>query len=101
MTIFARSTNTQVNSSFRPIGQRICVKKLLKEEKMRGGILIPDNAMSGDAIECLVVSVGAKVEGIAPGDHIWTHRQLSFNRFEKDAELHFIVPMEHALARNT
>ena len=98
MTTFARTLNSQLRS-FRPTGQKICVKKLLKEEKIVGGILLPDNAMATEAIECLVVSVGKNVEDFSKGDHVWIHRQLSYNRFEKDAELHFIVPAADVLAK--
>ena len=43
---------------FRPLGARIVVKRVVSEEKSKGGIIIPDTAKE-KPIEGVVVAVGA------------------------------------------
>ena len=93
-------TQNPVVSSFRPTGKKLLVTKIFEPDKI-GSIFIPERAFHTEAIECLVKAVGREVDEIKPGDHIWTNRQLSFNRIEINEEICFIVPLDHVLAKNS
>lgn len=40
----ATKTKTETASKFRPLGDRVLVRRVEAEEKVRGGIIIPDTA---------------------------------------------------------
>ena len=46
-----------INMAFRPLGDRVLVKRVQEEEKTKGGIIIPDNAKEKPQ-EGEVVAVG-------------------------------------------
>jgi chaperonin GroES len=65
-------------SSFRPLHDRILLRRVTAEEKTRGGIIIPDTAQE-KPVEGKVISTGPGTRneqgqivplGVKPGDHV-------------------------------
>lgn len=52
-----KSNKTQANPRLRPLGDRILVKRLEAEEKLKGGIILPDTAKKKQE-QAQVVAVG-------------------------------------------
>lgn len=52
-----QSVQDKISTKLRPLGNRVIVRRLESEEKLRGGILLPDNAKKKQE-QALVVAVG-------------------------------------------
>ena len=50
-------TQTQTKSKFQPLGHRVLVKRLEQEEKLKGGIILPDAAKKKQE-QAEVIAVG-------------------------------------------
>jgi chaperonin GroES len=53
-----KSKTSSSSPQFRPLGNRVLVKRLVQEEKLKGGILLPDNAKKKQE-QAEVVAVGS------------------------------------------
>lgn len=59
--ITTEKTKVQANPRLRPIGDRILVKRLEPEEKLKGGIILPDTAKKKqEQAEVIAVGTGKK-----------------------------------------
>ncbi len=52
-----QSVKENIATRLRPLGNRVIVRRLESEEKLRGGILLPDNAKKKQE-QALVIAVG-------------------------------------------
>lgn len=52
-----KSANSGTKVKFHPLGNRVLVQRLEPEEKLKGGILLPDNAKKKQE-QALVVAIG-------------------------------------------
>jgi chaperonin GroES len=91
-------------SKFRPLGDRLLVKRVKEEEKTKGGIIIPDTAKE-KPIEGQVISVGngkrledGKVAAldVKAGDHV-LFGKYSGTEIKLEGEEHLILREEDVL----
>lgn len=60
MTQMTKEQQTQA-TKFQPIGNRVLVRRIEKEEKLKGGILLPDNAKKKqEQAEVVAIGTGKK-----------------------------------------
>ena len=54
-------TKTKTNVKFKPLGNRVLVKRLEQEEKLKGGIILPDAAKKKqEQAEVIAIGTGKK-----------------------------------------
>ena len=85
----------------KPLGERILVKPVKKEEKTASGIYIPEEARE-EKKEAIVEEVGMLKEGkeipLKKGDHI-LYGGYSSDEFQFNNEKHLIIEFKDVLAR--
>ncbi len=81
--------------NFRPLGERILVKRAEVESKTASGIYIPDNAKEKPQTAS-VVAIGTKVEDIKVGDTI-VFEQYRGTEFKLDAQEYLILNLENVI----
>ena len=91
--------------AFRPLGDRVLIKRVEEEEKTKGGIIIPDTAKE-KPVEGLVVAVGngkvlknGKVRAldVKPGDRV-LFGKYSGTEIKVDGEEHVLLNEDDVLA---
>ncbi|MBU0615915.1 MAG: co-chaperone GroES, partial [Nanoarchaeota archaeon] len=84
----------------KPIGERVLIKPVQKEEKTKGGIYIPDSAKE-EKKQGEVVSVGSYKDGkdlpLKPGDKI-IYGGYSSEDFEMDGKKYVFIEFKDILA---
>jgi len=84
-----------------PLGERVLLKQVKKEERTRGGLYIPDTAKE-ERKEGIVVSVGTFKDGkdlpLKKGDHV-LYGGYSTEEIEIDHEKHLFVDFKDILAK--
>jgi len=92
-------------TTLKPLGSRVLVQRLKKEEKLKGGIILPDSAKKTEEV-AVVVAVGPGTpdkEGtihkvpVEPGDKILLDK-YSGQEVELDGEKFVIVKSEDIVA---
>ena len=81
--------------NFRPLGERILVKRAEVENKTASGIYIPDNAKEKPQT-ANVVAIGTKVEDIKVGDTI-VFEQYRGTEFKLDGQEYLILNLENVI----
>lgn len=81
----------------KPLGKRVLLKPKEKEEKTKGGILIPDEAKE-DRKEGIVESKGSEVEDLKEGDHV-IYGGYSDEEIEYQGEKYIIIKAEDIIAK--
>ncbi|MBP7742336.1 MAG: co-chaperone GroES [Aliarcobacter sp.] len=81
--------------NFRPLGERILVKRAEVESKTASGIYIPDNAKEKPQTAS-VVAIGTKVEDIKVGDTI-VFEQYRGTEFKLDGQEYLILNLENVI----
>ena len=81
--------------NFRPLGERILVKRAEVESKTASGIYIPDNAKEKPQTPS-VVAIGTKVEDIKVGDTI-VFEQYRGTEFKLDGQEYLILNLENVI----
>lgn len=57
----AQTAQIKETKSLRPIGNRVLVRRLAQEEKLKGGIILPDNAKKKQELaEVIAIGTGKK-----------------------------------------
>lgn len=52
---------TKINTKFKPLGNRVLVRRLQEEEKLKGGIILPDSAKKKqEQAEVIAIGTGKK-----------------------------------------
>lgn len=54
----AQAQNSKISTKFKPLGDRVLVRRLAAEEKLKGGIILPDTAKKKQE-QAEVVAIGA------------------------------------------
>lgn len=81
---------------FKPVGERVLVKKVEREEKTDSGIFIPDTARS-DQSRAKVVAVGDSSEtGVSEGDLV-VFARFSGMSIKLDNEDHLVLGSDDLL----
>ncbi|GIU69579.1 MAG: co-chaperone GroES [Candidatus Woesearchaeota archaeon] len=84
-----------------PLGERVLIKQLKKEEKTKGGIYIPESAKE-ERKEGEVIAVGHFKDGkelpLKPGDRV-IYGGYSSEEIEIDDEKHLIIDYKDILAK--
>jgi len=84
----------------RPIGERVLLKHLKKEEVTKGGIYIPESAQKENK-EGIVIAVGTFEDGkelpLKKGDHV-IYGGYQSDEVEIDGEKHLFVDFKDILA---
>ncbi len=84
-----------------PIGERVLMKPLRKDERTKSGIYIPESAQENRK-EGIVVAVGTRDDGsslpLKPGDRV-LYGGYSADKFEIDSEAYVFVPFKDILAK--
>jgi len=87
--------------NIKPIGERVLIKPLKKEEKTKGGIYLPDSAKE-ERKEGEVVAVGTLKDGkelpLKNGDRV-LYGGYSSDEFDIDGEKYVIVEFKDILAK--
>ena len=81
--------------NFRPLGERILVKRAEVESKTASGIYIPDNAKEKPQT-AEVMAIGTKVEDIKVGDTI-VFEQYRGTEFKLDGQEYLILNIENVI----
>lgn len=85
----------------KPLGERVLIKQLIKEEKTAGGIYIPESAKE-ERKEGIVVAVGTFKDGkdlpLKEGDHI-IYGGYSSEEIEINGEKHIFIDFKDVLAK--
>ena len=56
-----QQASKKINNSFRPLGNRVLVRRLDTEEKLKGGIILPDTAKKKqEQAEVIAIGTGKK-----------------------------------------
>lgn len=84
-----------------PIGERVLLKPMKKEEKTAGGIYLPDSAKE-EKKEGTVVAVGTNKDGkdlpLSAGDKV-LYGGFSSEEFEVAGEKHLMIDFKDILAK--
>lgn len=70
-------------------GKKVIVRILDDSKVTKGGLVLPDSYDSGDAVG-LVISVGAEISEVVPGDQVLFPRNLGYNFKVNNDELRFL-----------
>lgn len=81
--------------NFKPLGERVLVKRAEVESKTASGIYIPDNAKEKPQT-AKVVAIGNKVEDVKVGDVI-VFEQYRGTGFKLDGEEYLILNVENVI----
>lgn len=81
--------------NFKPLGERVLVKRIEVENKTASGIYIPDNAKEKPQT-AEVVAIGNKVEDIKVGDAI-VFEQYRGTEFKIDGQDYLILNIENIM----
>ncbi len=81
--------------NFKPLGERVLVKRAEVESKTASGIYIPDNAKEKPQT-AKVVAIGNKVEDVKVGDVI-VFEQYRGTEFKLDGEEYLILNIENVI----
>lgn len=84
-----------------PVGERVLIKPMKREEMTKSGIYIPESAQEHRK-EGSVIAVGTREDGsplpLKPGNHV-LYGGYSADRFEIDGEDYVFVPFKDIVAR--
>ena len=86
--------------NIRPIGERVLIKPIKKEEKTKSGILLSSKSSNTDTqnqAEVIALGKGEKLEGIKVGDKVIFNR-FSGNEIEDGEVKYLVVNAEDILA---
>ena len=86
--------------NIKPIGERVLLKPIKKEEKTKSGILLSSKSSNIDTqnqAEVIALGKGEKLEGIKVGDKVIFNR-FSGNEIEDGEEKYLVVNAEDILA---
>ena len=86
--------------NIRPIGERVLIKPIKKEEKTKSGILLSSKSSNTDTqnqAEVIALGKGEKLEGIKVGDKV-VFNKFSGNEIEDEDIKYLIVNAEDILA---
>jgi chaperonin GroES len=90
-----------INMKIVPIGERVLIKPIKKEEVTKSGIYIPESARETRK-EGTVIAAGRRDDGsdlpLKPGDHV-LYGGYSSDTFEIDSETYVFVPFKDILAK--
>lgn len=81
--------------NFKPLGERVLVKRTEVENKTSSGIFIPDNATEKPQT-AKVIAIGSKVEDIKVADTI-LFEQYRGTEFKLDGEDYLILNIENVI----
>lgn len=81
--------------NFKPLGERVLVKRAEVETKTASGIYIPDNATEKPQT-AKVIAIGSKVEEVKVGDTI-LFEQYRGTEFKLDGEDYLILNIENVI----
>lgn len=81
--------------NFKPLGERVLVKRTEVENKTASGIYIPDNAKEKPQT-AKVVAIGNKVEDVKVGDTI-VFEQYRETEFKLEGEEYLILNIENVI----
>lgn len=82
--------------NFKPLGERVLVKRTEVENKTASGIYIPDNAKEKPQT-AKVVAIGNKVEDVKVGDTIIFEQFGRVTEFKLDGEEYLILNIENVI----
>lgn len=86
--------------NIRPIGERVLIKPIKKEEKTKSGILLSSKSSNTDTqnqAEVIALGKGEKLEGIKVGDKV-IFNKFSGNEIENEDIKYLIVNADDILA---
>ena len=86
--------------NIKPIGERVLLKPIKKEEKTKSGILLSSKSSNTDTkneAEVVALGKGEKLEGIKVGDKV-IFNKFSGNEIEDGEEKYLVVNAEDILA---
>ena len=87
--------------NIKPLGERVLLQQIKKEEKTKGGIYIPDSAQK-ERKEGNVIAVGTTKEGqtlpLKPGDRV-LYGGYSHEEIEMNGEEYILVEFKDILAK--